>query len=120
MQGRAHSVLSEWSGSKDSRGLSRGAELAFYVYILRCSDNTYYTGYTRDIVQRLEEHNKGKAAKYTSGRRPVELVYSEVHAAKGSAMRREMEIKRWSRAQKQALIDGSVEVVEPLGKTDDG
>jgi len=80
--------------------------LAFYVYILRCSDNSYYTGYARDIAQRVEEHNRGKASKYTSSRRPVELVYNESHATKGLAMKREYEIKQWSRARKQALIDG--------------
>ena len=79
--------------------------MTFYVYILRCSDGTFYTGYAREIARRVEEHNKGKASKYTSSRLPVELVYYESHATKGLAMKREYEIKQWSRARKQALID---------------
>ena len=80
--------------------------MAFYLYILRCSDGTYYTGHARDISKRVKEHNRGKASKYTSGRRPVELVYSESYATRGLAAKREYEIKEWSRAKKQALIDG--------------
>jgi putative endonuclease len=87
--------------------------LAYYVYILRCSDGTYYTGYARDIARRLEEHNKGRAAKYTSGRRPVELVYYESFDDKSLAAKREYEIKQWSRAKKQALLDGVTIAPQP-------
>jgi len=87
--------------------------LAYYVYILRCSDGTYYTGYARDVGRRLQEHNKGRAAKYTSGRRPVELVYYESCEDKSLAAKREYEIKQWSRAKKQALIDGDAAASEP-------
>ena len=87
--------------------------MAYYVYILRCSDGTYYTGYARDVARRLQEHNKGKAAKYTSGRRPVELVYYESCEDKSLAAKREYEIKQWSRARKQALIDGAASDSKP-------
>lgn len=87
--------------------------MAYYVYILRCCDGTYYTGYAKDVARRLQEHNSGKAAKYTSGRRPVELVYCEVCEDKSLATRREYEIKQWSRARKQALIDGAAAVSRP-------
>jgi putative endonuclease len=92
---------------------NRGIQLTFYLYILRCSDGTYYTGHARDIAKRIKEHNSGKAAKYTSGRLPVELVYCEVHETRSQAAKREYEIKQWSRAKKQALIDGVTVVSKP-------
>jgi putative endonuclease len=90
--------------------------LAFYLYILRCSDDTYYTGLTLDIDKRIKAHNNGRASKYTSGRRPVELVYSESYATRGLAAKREYEIKRLSRVQKQALIDGDMAGLKPSGR----
>jgi len=75
-----------------------------YVYILKCNDNTYYTGYTVDIKRRLEEHQQGLASKYTRGRTPVELVYLETHATKSDAMKRECQIKKLNKAEKQRLI----------------
>jgi|LSQX01.3.fsa_nt_gb putative endonuclease len=75
-----------------------------YTYILRCSDNTFYTGYTNDLEGRICAHNAGNGAKYTRGRLPVELVYYEEHESKSEAMRREWEIKRMSRADKIKTI----------------
>lgn len=74
------------------------------TYILRCSDGTFYTGWTNNIEKRLEAHNAGQAAKYTRCRTPVELVYLEVHETKQEAMRREVQIKRLSRKEKEDLI----------------
>ncbi|MCI8894673.1 MAG: GIY-YIG nuclease family protein [Lachnospiraceae bacterium] len=74
------------------------------TYILRCSDNTLYTGWTNDIEARLAAHNSGQGAKYTRGRRPVELVYLERFDTRQEAMRREVYIKRLSRADKLKLI----------------
>ncbi len=75
------------------------------VYILKCADNTLYTGYTIDVDRRVLEHNSEKiGAKYTKARRPVELIYKETFEDKGDAMRREIEIKKMSREQKLALI----------------
>lgn len=76
-----------------------------YVYIVRCADGTLYTGYARNPAAREKAHNSGRGAKYTSGRRPVRLVYSERFRSIGRALRREHELKRWTRRQKEALID---------------
>lgn len=75
------------------------------VYILRCADDTLYTGYARDPFAREDVHNLGRGARYTAARRPVRLVYSEIFASRGDALRREHQIKRMRRAEKQALLD---------------
>ena len=75
-----------------------------YTYILRCSDGTYYTGWTNDLDKRLASHNEGRGSKYTRARRPVELVYFEAFATKQEAMRREARIKQMRRADKEKLI----------------
>lgn len=80
----------------------------YYVYLLRCADGTLYTGFTNDLARRLAVHNAGKGAKYTRGRRPVELVYWESFSNKSSALRRECAIKRLSRAEKLSLIQSFV------------
>ena len=77
------------------------------TYILKCADNTLYTGWTTDLQKRLNAHNQGKGAKYTRSRRPVELVYYEEFSTKQEAMRRERAIKCLSRAEKLELIQGS-------------
>ena len=71
-----------------------------YTYIVRCCDNTLYTGWTTDLDRRMEAHNSGKGAKYTRSRRPVELIYAERFDTKQEAMRREWEIKQLSREEK--------------------
>jgi putative endonuclease len=80
-----------------------------YVYVVRCADGTLYTGYARDPAARVEVHNAGRGAKYTRGRRPVALVYSERFRTRGAALRREHELKRLRRSAKQALIAGDAE-----------
>ncbi|MCU4717338.1 GIY-YIG nuclease family protein [Halapricum hydrolyticum] len=77
-----------------------------YVYIVQCSDDTFYTGYTTDVQRRVAEHQAGNGAKYTRGRTPVELVHVESYDSKSEAMSREYEIKQLSRADKERLIDG--------------
>jgi putative endonuclease len=76
----------------------------FYVYILKCRDNTLYTGYTVDLNRRIETHNKGLGAKYTRGRLPVEIVYQEVFESKSEAIKREIDLKKLSRIEKLDLI----------------
>lgn len=78
----------------------------WFVYILRCKDDTLYTGITDDIDKRLQAHNTGSraAAKYTRGRRPVTLLYSEERDSRADASRREYEIKQLSRESKLELI----------------
>ena len=74
-----------------------------YTYILKCADGTLYTGWTNDIEKRLKAHNAGKGAKYTKGRRPVQLVYSEEFETREEAMKREYEIKQMTRKEKEEL-----------------
>ncbi|HEX9609099.1 MAG TPA: GIY-YIG nuclease family protein [Candidatus Paceibacterota bacterium] len=78
--------------------------MSYVVYIVECNDGTYYTGYTNNIQKRLEEHNSGNGARYTSGRYPVLLMYSETCDSQGAALRREWEIKKLSRRKKEMLI----------------
>ena len=75
-----------------------------YTYILKCNDNTLYTGWTNDLEKRLAAHNAGKASKSTRVRLPVELAYFEVFETKAEAMRREVLIKQLSRPEKLKLI----------------
>jgi putative endonuclease len=76
-----------------------------FVYIVECVDKTYYCGYTTDLAHRVAEHNAGKtAAKYTRARRPVKLLYSEEFPTKSQALRREIQIKKLTRKEKEKLI----------------
>jgi putative endonuclease len=72
----------------------------FYIYILKCRDNSLYTGFAVDIEKRLETHRKGLGSKYVRSRLPFELIYSEKFETKSEALKREIEIKSWSREQK--------------------
>lgn len=76
----------------------------WYVYILRCGDGSLYCGITPDMKRRLEQHRSGKGAKYTRGRGPLELVYCEALPSHSDALKREIAIKRLTRAQKLDLI----------------
>jgi putative endonuclease len=75
-----------------------------FVYMVRCADNTFYTGWAVDVTLRVKRHNAGRGAKYTRARLPVKLVYSEELATRLEAMRRERAIKRYPRAKKLALV----------------
>lgn len=76
------------------------------VYMLRCRDGSLYTGVTNDLKRRLAAHRAGKGGAYTRARLPVRVVYTERRASRGSALRREAEIKRQPRAAKLALVAG--------------
>ncbi len=76
-----------------------------WVYVVECSDGTFYTGYTTDVARRVAEHDAGDGAKYTRGRTPVTLCHTERFDSKSAAMSREYEIKQLRRAQKERLID---------------
>ena len=82
-----------------------------YTYMLKCKDGTYYTGYTNDLEKRVQAHNEGKGAKYTKGRGPVELIYFEEYEEKNIAMRREWEMKRLTRSQKEELCKNKKEQI---------
>lgn len=75
-----------------------------YTYILKCKDDSLYTGWTNDLKKRITSHNAGKGAKYTKARRLVELVYYEEFQTREEAMKREYAIKQLSRKEKEALI----------------
>ncbi len=77
------------------------------VYIVRCADGTLYTGYALDVEQRCAAHNAGRGARYTAGRRPVTVVYSEACETVGEALKREYALKRLSRAEKEKLIESA-------------
>ena len=77
----------------------------WYVYIVKCADNTLYTGVTTDIIRRLDEHNYSSlGAKYTKPRRPVVLVYQETHLTRTDATKREAELKKFYKAEKRKLF----------------
>ena len=78
--------------------------MSWFVYILRCGDGTLYTGVTDDVQRRLAAHRAGKGAKYTRGRGPLELVYTQEQPDKSTALRREVQIKKLTRPQKEQLI----------------
>lgn len=88
-------------------------EKIFYVYILRCKDNSLYTGYTVDLHRRLSQHAQGTASKYTRSRLPIRLVYFEKHPTKHLATKREYEIKRFSKTKKELLIQNNDAILDP-------
>jgi len=81
-----------------------------FVYIVRCADGTLYTGYAKNPSAREKAHNAGRGARYTCGRRPVKLVYSEAFPSRSDALKREYEVKHWTRARKERLVINSLRV----------
>lgn len=90
-------------------GRGNAMESVWYLYILRCKDDTLYTGITTDVEKRLEAHRCGKGAKYTRGRGPLELVYRETCGTHSDALKREYQIKALSRQEKELLIQSAAE-----------
>jgi len=84
-------------------GIAGGGPMP-YTYIVQCADGSFYTGWTTDLENRLQVHNDGKGARYTRSRRPVRLVYLEVHPNRSEAQRREATVRRLRRDQKEALV----------------
>ncbi len=79
--------------------------MSFYVYILLCSDGSFYTGYTKDLDSRTKLHQNGKGAKYTKAHKPQSIVYVELFDSRSEAMKREKEIKKLSHQQKICLVN---------------
>lgn len=79
----------------------------YFVYLLRCSDGTLYTGTTNDLRRRVQQHNAGKGARYTAGRRPVDLVYVENCVSRSEALRREAALRKLSHRQKLSLSEST-------------
>ena len=84
------------------------------VYILRCVDGSLYIGQTNDLEKRVAKHNNGVAAAHTACRRPVHVVYTEEHPNLAESSRRERQLKRWTRAKKEALIAGNGTLLKRL------
>ena len=110
VDGTYHSRHSAFEENMQENTLS-SLKSSWFVYLLRCSDNTLYTGITTDLNRRLDEHNgennSKKGARYTRHRRPVSLVYSETLANRASACQREYAIKQLSRTAKEQLISAA-------------
>ncbi|MBI4598647.1 GIY-YIG nuclease family protein [Candidatus Uhrbacteria bacterium] len=78
--------------------------MKWFVYVLACEDGSYYVGATMDVVRRFREHCDGTGGAYTRSHRPLKVLFQESHPDRSSALRREREIKNWSRQKKQALV----------------
>jgi putative endonuclease len=78
--------------------------MSYYFYFARCSDDSLYAGYCKDIQAREDKHNTGKGAKYTRSRRPIKIIYTETFDTQKAAMQREIEVKKWNRLKKVNLI----------------
>ena len=92
---------------EEGRTVTKSAD--WVVYILECADKTLYTGITNNLDHRINEHENGTGAKYTRGRAPFKLIYSETHSSRSQASKRELEIKSFDRARKQQLTSSSYE-----------
>ena len=91
--------------------------MAHFVYILECADQTLYVGYTTNLEARHRQHRDGRGGRYTAARLPVRLVYSESCNSEGVALKRERQIKRWTRAKKAALAAGDCGLLNRLSPT---
>ena len=89
----------------------------WYVYILKCSDNSFYTGHTNNLSERFERHNSGRGSAHTAARLPVKLVWQEECENETIAIKRETQIKKWSRAKKLALINSDMQKLKSLSKS---
>lgn len=87
-------------------------ELSSYIYVVRCADNSLYTGYTTDLVRRIRTHNAKKGAKYTRARVPVSLVYYEKFETKSEATKAEYAFKKYTREQKELYINENIKEIE--------
>ena len=88
-----------------------------FVYVVRTRDNALYVGVTENVAQRLSTHNSGKGAKWIKGDRGAQLVYSEPYLTLSSARKREVQLKKWSRAKKEALIVGDATALKKLSRS---
>lgn len=102
-----------------SSGTGGGRELSWFVYMLRCGDESLYTGCTNDLAARLAAHQSGRGAKYTRSHLPVSLAYWEELPDRSAAMRREAAVKRLSRAQKLMLLTDQTLGMPPSGPRGD-
>jgi len=92
--------------------------MSFWVYILSCADNSYYTGHTDNLEKRISEHQSGICPGYTSNRLPIKLVWSQECVTREEALSAEMQIKGWSRKKKEAMMRGDWSNVSSFAKKD--
>ena len=105
--------------SRVSRSEPRGKTVSestqgWFIYILRCADDSYYVGHAEEVHGRVAAHNAGEDARWTAACRPVTLVHQESHESLAQAMQRERQIKGWTRAKKAALIAGNAAELDRL------
>lgn len=98
-----HCIKMKMNSPQNHKETAAASYSCCYTYMLLCSDNTYYTGWTTDLTQRIAAHNKGTGSKYTRARLPVTLAYAETYETKSEAMKREAAIKKLPRKEKEAL-----------------
>jgi predicted GIY-YIG superfamily endonuclease len=91
--------------------------MQFWMYIVRCADDSYYVGHTEDLEKRLAMHQDGTLRGYTAKRRPVTLIYAEVFDSRDEAFHRERQVKGWSRAKKEALANNDWQTLRRLSKS---
>jgi putative endonuclease len=108
---RNFSILRQFADNRCAR-LYYNARVHF-VYMVRCADDSFYTGYARDPIARERVHNQGRGAKYTASRRPVALVFVQKFRTRSAALRRECQLKQWTRAEKAALVRTAESPLKP-------
>ena len=94
--------------------------MPFYVYILRCADDTYYTGHTDNLDARMAQHGAGEGCAYTSKRRPLDLIWAADFQTRNEAFELEKRIQGWSRAKKEALMSGNFAALPALSRSKKG
>jgi predicted GIY-YIG superfamily endonuclease len=92
--------------------------MSFWIYILLCADNSYYTGHTDNLEERIARHQAGEIAGYTSGRRPVKLLFTQEFSTREEALACERQVKGWRRSKKEAMIRGDWDEVSRLAHGD--
>jgi predicted GIY-YIG superfamily endonuclease len=90
--------------------------MSFWLYLLRCTDGSYYTGHTDNLEQRIAQHEAGTFEGYTATRRPLLLMYSQEFSSREEALAAEMQVKRWNRAKKEALVRGDFDGLRKAAK----
>jgi predicted GIY-YIG superfamily endonuclease len=103
-------------GYYNTQSLVRQTTMSFWVYILKCTDGSYYTGHTDNLEKRIEEHQSGACGGYTLTRLPVELAFSQDFPTREEALTSERQIKGWSRKKKEAMIRGDWNEVSRLSR----
>jgi len=116
--GEAAAVKRTKAAKKPKPRPRKARSCPWFLYAVECADGTFYVGIATDVERRIAVHNSGRGAKYTSRRRPVRLVYSQTCRDVGSALRREREIKRWSRPKKieRLGLEGPAKLGKPRRK----